>query len=180
MRLELRWLIAHVKASSRVHMLKSVEWSPYDRMASTLIGYSDTSGMGMGIWFLGEYASFQCPLPTEGLQDLIFFYEVLTVDAAFCLGEQYECDRIPIYSDNTNTIDMFSSLRAQLTYNSILIAWVDFTLSTSITTKVYYMPGTQNVDHLSCFQNQEALCFTPNLRINTFQTPQDAMGATKK
>ena len=182
MRLELRWLIAHVKASSGVHMLKSVEWSPYDRMASTLIGYSDASGMGMGIWFPGEYAGYQCPLPTEGPQDLIFFYEALAVYAAFHLGEQYECDRIAIYSDNTNTVDMFSSLRAQPTYNSILMAWVDFTLSTSITTKVYFVPGTQNViaDHLSRFQNREALHLASNLRINTFQPPQDAMGATKK
>ena len=172
----------HVKASSGVHMLKSIEWSPYDRMALTLIGYTDASGVGMGIWFPGEYAGFQCPLPTEGPQDLIFFYEALAVYTAFRLGEQYECDWIAIYSDNTNTVDMFSSLRAQPTYNSILMAWVDFTLSTSITTKVYFMPGTQNViaDHLSCFQNQEVLRLAPNRRINTFQPPQDAMGATKK
>ena len=77
---------------------------------------------------------------------------------------------------------MYSSLRAQPTYNSILMSWVDFTLSTSITTKVYFVPSTQNViaDHLSCFQNQDALWLAPNLCIQKFQPPQDAMGAAKK
>ena len=182
MRYKLQWLIAHMQTSDRVHMLKSVEWTPYDRMASTLIGYSDASGVGMGIWFPGEYASFQCPLPTEGPRDLIFFYEVLAVYTAFHLGKEYACDRIAIYSDNTNTVDMFSSLCTQPTYNHILMAWVDFTLSTSITTKVYFVPGTQNViaDHLSRYQNHEALRLAPKLRINSFQPPQNAMGAAKK
>ena len=182
MRHELQWLIAHVQTSDGVHMLKSVKWSPYDRMASTLIGYSDALGMGMGIWFPGKYASFQCPLPTEGPRDLIFFYKVLAVYAAFCLGKEYACDWITIYSDNTNTVDMFSSLCTQPTYNRILMAWVDFTLSTSITMRVYFIPGTQNiiVGHLSHFQNHEALRLASKLCINSFQPPQDAMGAAKK
>ena len=52
----------------------------------------------------------------------------------------------------------------------------------SITMKVYFVPGTQNIiaDHLSRFQNNEALHLTPKLHINSFQPPQDAMGAAKK
>ena len=163
-------------------MRKSVEWSPYDRMATTLIGYTDASGVGMGIWFPGEFAGFQCSLPTEGPQGLIFFYKALAVYSAFRLGATYGCDRIAIYSDNTNTVDMFGSLRAQPTYNSILICTVDFAVSMAITTKVYFVPGTQNViaDHLSRFQNAEALRLAPRLHIQTFQPPQDAMGAAKK
>ena len=79
MRRELLWFIDHVKSSNGIHMLKSVEWSPYDRMASTLIAYLDASGVGMGIWFPGEYAGFQCPLPAEGPKNLIFFYEALAI-----------------------------------------------------------------------------------------------------
>jgi hypothetical protein len=136
----------------------------------------------MGIWFLGEFTGFQCSLPTEGPQDLIFFYEPLTVCSAFHLGASYGCDWMAIYCDNTNTVDMFASLHAQLTYNSILICSVDFTLNSSIATKVYYIPGTQNViaDHLSRFQNAEALCLVPHLHIQNFKPPQDAMGAAKK
>ena len=60
MRWELLWFIHHVEISNGIHMLQSVEWSPYDRMATMLIGYADASGSGMGIWFLGEYTSYQC------------------------------------------------------------------------------------------------------------------------
>jgi hypothetical protein len=41
MRCELLWFIDHVKCSTGIHMLKSAEWSPYNRMATTLIGYLD-------------------------------------------------------------------------------------------------------------------------------------------
>ena len=134
MRRELLWFIDHVKISNGIHMLKSVEWSPYDRMASTLIGYLDASGVGMGIWFLGEYAGFQCPLPAEGPKNLIFFYEALAICSAFYLGTKYGCDQIAVYSDSTNTVDMYSSLRVKRVYNSILLCAVDFTINTSITT----------------------------------------------
>ena len=182
MRRELEWFSQCVWASDGIHMLKSVKWSPYDWMAMTLIGFTNTSGVSMGIWFLGKFASFQCSLPTEGPQGLIFFYEALAVYSTFHLGASYGCDRIAIYCDNTNTVDMCRSLRAQLTYNSILISSVDFTLSTSIATKVYFVPGTQNViaDHLSRFQNAKALRLAPRLHIQTFKPPQDAMGAAKK
>jgi hypothetical protein len=119
MRRELLWFIDYVKRST--DMLKSVEWSPYDKMATTLIGYSEVSGVGMGIWFPGEHAGFQCPLSSDGPKDLIFFYEALAICSAFHLGTKYACDHIAIYSDNTNAVDMFSSLRAKRVYNSIYL-----------------------------------------------------------
>jgi hypothetical protein len=182
MRRELLWFIDHVARSDGVHMLKSVEWSPYDRMASTLIGFSDASGVGMGIWFPGEYAGFQCPLPADGPKDLIFFYEALAICSAFHLGTRYGCDRVAVYSDNTNAVDMFSSLRAKPTYNSILLSFVDIAFNTSISGKVYFVPGSQNIvaDALSRFLNAKALQLAPKLQIQLFEPPQDAMGAAKK
>src|ERR1700676_924803 len=98
MRCELLWFINHISNSDGAHMLKSVEWSPYDRMASTLVVYSDASGIGMGIWFPGEYTGFQCSLPPKGPKDLIFFYKALAVCSAFHLGPEYACDHIAVYS----------------------------------------------------------------------------------
>ena len=163
-------------------MLKSVEWSPYDRMASTLVVYSDASGIGMGIWFPGKYTGFQCPLPLKGPKDLIFFYKALVICSTFHLGAKYACDHIAVYLDNTNTVDMFASLCAKPLYNPILISTIDLTTNCSIATKVYYMPGKQNIiaDCLSQFQNARALLLAPNLCIRTFQPPQDAMRAFKK
>jgi hypothetical protein len=136
----------------------------------------------MGIWFPGEYAGYQSPLPPNGPRDLIFFYEALAVCSAFHIGAKFGCDRIAIYTDNTNTVDMFSSLRAKPVYNSILIAAVDFAVNTSISTKVYYVPGNQNIiaDYLSRFQNAKALQLAPNMRIRPFQPPRDALGVAEK
>jgi hypothetical protein len=182
MRWELLWFIRHVGISSGIHMLQSVEWSPYDRMATTLIGYADALGSGMGIWFPGKYAGYQCLLPPDGPQDLIFFYEALAVCSAFYLGAGYGCDRVAIYSDNTNTVDMFSSLHAKPVYNSILVAAVDLAVEKSISTKVYYVPGKQNViaDYLSRFQNAKALQLAPHMHIRLFQPPRDALGVLQK
>jgi hypothetical protein len=182
MRRELQWFIHHVEISDGIHMLKSVEWSPYDRMATTLIGYADASGSGMGIWFPGEYAGYQSHLPSEGPQDLIFFYEALAICSAFFLGAEFGCDRIAIYSDSTNAVDMFSSLSAKPIYNTILIAAVDLAVDRALSTKVYYVPGKQNViaDYLSRFQNAKALQLAPNMRIHSFQPPRDALGVAKK
>jgi hypothetical protein len=66
MRQELLWFIHHVKISNGIHMLKSIEWSPYNRMATTLIGYADALGSGMGIWIRGKYIGYQCHLPSDG------------------------------------------------------------------------------------------------------------------
>jgi hypothetical protein len=182
MRRELLWFVHHVELSSGIHMLKSVEWSPYDKMATTLVGYTDASDVGMGIWFPGEYAGYQCPLPPDGPKDLIFFYEALAVCSAFYLAPKYGCDRVAIYSDNTNTVDMFGSLRAKPIYNSILMAAINFSVTNSITTKVYYVSGKQNIiaDYLSRFLNAKALQLAPKMVIHVFQPPRDALGAAKK
>jgi hypothetical protein len=182
MRQELLWFIHFVKVSNGIHMLKSVEWSPYDRMASTLIGYADTSGSSMGIWFSGKYTGYQCVLPPEGRQDLIFYYEVLAVCSAFYLGLNYACNHIAIYSDDTNTVDMSSSLWAKPVYNSILVAAVDFAVECSISTKVYYVLGKQNIiaNFLSRFQNVKALQLALNMHIQLFQPPWNVLGVVKK
>ena len=182
MRCELLWFINHISNSDGAHMLKSVEWSPYDRMASTLVVYSDASGIGMGIWFPGEYTGFQCSLPLKGPKDLIFFYKALAICSTFHLGAEYACDHIAVYSDNTNTVDMFASLCAKPTYNPILISTIDLAINHSIATRVYYVPGKQNIiaNCLSCFQNTRALLLALKLCICIFQPPQDVMGAFKK
>jgi hypothetical protein len=77
---------------------------------------------------------------------------------------------------------MFASLQAKPVYNAILIAAIDFTINTSIATKVYFVPSSQNViaDYLSRFLNSKALLLAPNLCIQAFQPPQEALGAAKK
>jgi hypothetical protein len=163
-------------------MLQSVEWYPQDRQADTLIGFSDASSVGMGIWFPGEYAGYQSSLPINGPKDLIFYYEALAICSAIHLAAQHGVRRVAIYSDNTNSVDMFSSLRARPEYNRILRSTIDVAILHELEFKVYYVPGPENViaDHLSRFRNHLAVQLAPRLVISPFQPPQDALGAPKK
>jgi hypothetical protein len=64
MRHELTWFVEWVRESDGIHFLTSSEWSPHDFVhPATQVAYVDASGVGIGIWFLGENAGFQCPLP---------------------------------------------------------------------------------------------------------------------
>ena len=155
---------------------------PKDNQASTLIGFADASSLGMGIWFPGEYAGFQAPLPPDGPKDLIFYYEALAICLAIHLGVKYGTKWIAIYSDNTNSVDMFSSLCAKPEYNKILMSAIDIANDHSIDFKVYYIPSVDNIiaDPLSCFRNALALLLAPKLVIKPFQPPQDALGVSKK
>jgi hypothetical protein len=126
-------------------MLKSVEWFPQYNQASMLIGFADASALGMGIWFPGEYAGFQAPLPPDGPKDLIFYYEALAICSAIHLGIKYGTKQIAIYSDNTNSVDMFSSLCAKPGYNKILMSAIDAAFEHDIDFKVYYIPGVASL-----------------------------------
>jgi hypothetical protein len=130
----------------------------------------------------GQYTGFQAPLPPDGPKDLIFYYEALAICSAIHLGIKYGMKHIAIYSDNTNSVDMFSSLRAKPEYNKILISTIDIANDHSIDFKVYYIPGVDNIiaNPLSHFRNALALLLAPKLVIKPFQPPQDALGASKK
>ena len=77
---------------------------------------------------------------------------------------------------------MFASLHGKLVYNSILMASVDLSIDTSITIKVYYVSGKQNIvaDYLSRFLNAKALQLVPNLIIQDFQPSRNTLGAIQK
>src|ERR1700738_955012 len=97
-----------------------------------------------------------CP---QTVQSTLFFYEALAVCSTFVFTPIYKCALVAIYLENTNMVDMFGSLRAKSIYNLILMTAMDLSVNNSITTKVYYMSGHQNVvtDCLLLFLNARPL-----------------------
>ena len=98
----------------------------------------------MGIWFLGKYTSFQCPLPTEGPWDLIFFYEALgPLLSTQHFGWPWAQNMAAIgwRSTVTRSTQSTCSCLCVLNWlsNYILMSSVDFTLSMLIATKVYFV-----------------------------------------
>ena len=81
-----------------------------------------------------------------------------------------------------NTFDIFGSLSALPSYNSILISTVDVLLRTNIDLHVVHIPGTQNVvaNTSSQYHNELATKLVNGLTICTFQPPQNVLGAVKK
>ena len=90
--------------------------------------------------------------------------------------------RILIYTDNTNTVDIFYTLYALPAYNFVLRLAVDILLDTNHQLQVQYVPSSQNgvADFISCHQFSCALTLCPNLHISSFEPPHLPLGAIKK
>ena len=104
--------------------------------------------------------------------------------------------RFLIYTDNLNTVDLFSSLSALPSYNVLLREAVDLLVDGSHDLRVLHVPGIVNsvADALSRADFDRALTLEPELTIHHFepyhrvkrgdvfqlQPPRDQMGAVKK
>jgi hypothetical protein len=76
-----------------------------------------------------------------------------------------------IHTDNRNTVDIFTSLRALPDYNSILRTSVDLLYAGNHDLRVLHIPGVQNevADALSRRDYTRAWCLRPDLEISEFE-----------
>ena len=83
-----------------------------------------------------------------------------------------------VYNDNTNTVNIFHSLRALPPYNDLLKFTISLLIKHNISLRVVHIPGVNNViaDSLSRFDNAKALAACPGIHISSFQPPRMAMG----
>ena len=83
-----------------------------------------------------------------------------------------------VYTDSTNTVDMFNTLRALPTHNSLLISSINARSRSSLDVRVCHVPGEQNViaDAISRHNFQLATQLVPDLAIYPFTPPRDALG----
>ena len=135
---------------------------------------------GLGFFCQDSCEGFQCGTPGDPPKNTIFFFEVLAVvsvvDAATCLPSIPA--RLLVYSDNTNTVDIFHSLRALPAYNELLKFTISLLIKFNISLRVVHVPGEDNgvADVLSRFDNPRALHASPGLSISAFQPPRAALG----
>ena len=83
-----------------------------------------------------------------------------------------------IFSDNTNTVDIFHSLRSLPPYNELLKFVISLLVKHNISLRVSHIPGTENriADALSRFENAKAITMCPDLTISPFQPPHVSLG----
>ena len=113
------WAVGILRSSSGVHLLKSVYWG-IDK--ATLTVFCDACPKGMGFWYPEFNIGFYSPTPHYEHPDLIFYFEALCVHSALFDAHRRtgskEVGRFVIYTDNSNTVDIFSSLRALPPYKN--------------------------------------------------------------
>ncbi|THH13733.1 hypothetical protein EW146_g6528 [Bondarzewia mesenterica] len=138
---ELEWLASHIKRDDRTFFLDSVAWGVDD---ADIIIYGDASLLGL-----------------EKVRNRIFFYEALTVVCALQWATTLipRPSRIIIFSDNSNTVDLFDTLRAKPVYNSLLRFTIDLLIHTGVDLRVLHIPGEMNsvADALSRGDHQRAI-----------------------
>lgn len=182
---ELGWVAHRVESSTGVHLLKSVEWDPRHAGSGTISVFTDASALGMGFYVPSLKLAFQCQLPPTGTSEHIFFFEALAVCSVFYIITTF-LDRPPhrlvIYSDNTNTVNIFNSLRAIAPYNQVLISAMNVVLDHHIDFQVLHVRGVDNpiADAISRFKNDLAVSLCPSLVIRPFEPPCDALGVSSK
>lgn len=183
---ELNWMAAHIDRLPGVLLVRSLDWDP-DTAEEVITFYTDASSLGLAYWSPDSEFGFQSRLPTDLPSETIFFAEALAVCSAIhsLLSGSYTPRpprRVAVYTDNTNSVDIFNSLRASPPYNSILMSAVDVLLQLHIDLRVFHVSGADNqvADALSRFNNDAARRFAPGLIIASFTPPRDALGASTK
>ncbi|KAF8989658.1 hypothetical protein BDZ89DRAFT_974667 [Hymenopellis radicata] len=186
---ELLWFVDHVQASSGMLFFANLDWNPYTEANLTI--YCDASLTGMGFWIPELNLGFSCPVEGDSLRDRIFFWEALCVLAAL---EWYEKSnlaffasplspaRLTIFTDNSNTVNIFNTLRARPEYNDILLASVDIRVRSNIDIRVLHVSHDDNVvaDALSRDYFDVLHVLTPDIKMESFKPPRLTLGAEQK
>jgi len=162
------WALHTLALILPVHLLDSLSWAPTD--ATTTI-YCDACPTGMGFWIPSCNQGYVASPPLEAPK-LIFYLEELCVLSAL----QWACQhgppqgRIVLYTDNLNSVDIFSSLRCQPAFNWMLKASVTLRLSIKALLRVLHVPGEQNevADALSRDDFDHARSLSPGIQIGHF------------
>src|SRR5271168_3780726 len=174
---DLSWFVSHVQRSDGVYLFEDVDW---DVQNANVTAYSDACMSGLGFFFEQSKNGYQCVVPQNPLQGTIFYFEALAVVSVIDAITRLPSipTRVLIFSDNSNTVDIFYSLRSLPPYNGLLKFTVSILLKHNISLRVVRVPGVDNIvaDSLSRFENSKAIAACPGLSISTFQPPRVPMG----
>lgn len=169
---DLTWALTHLEKSDGVHLFKSLSWDP---SSADVVIYCDACPEGMGFWYPAFHEGYYAPTPVNVPTDVIFYFESLCVLSALhhVQSKVPRGSKILIYTDNSNTVDIFRTLRCLPPYNHLLKSAVDVLIANDFSLRVLHVPGEQNViaDALSRVQFSVILGRQPNIKLFTFNPP---------
>lgn len=174
----MNYLGHHIAQSTGVHLLENLHWDP--SLANITI-YCDACLSGMGFYVPHLHLGFCASTVDSGDEEFIFFHEALCVLSALAWVDQTyrEPQRLILYTDNSNSVDIFNTLSASPRLNPILISACNISLSSFHDFKVLFIPGYQNTiaDALSRFEIDKAHYIDRQLQIHLFQPPRVTLGS---
>ena len=191
---ELSWIADRVQQARGVFFFGAEPWNIPDLAPAHPdheLVYTDASALGMGIWLPWHCQGFFCERPSDAPVGIIFYFEALAVCIGLHQAIAYRsqhgfpaANRIGVYSDNSNTVDIFNSLKALPDYSRILRSAVDLSLCTDahVQFRVEHIAGKENTiaDALSRCRFDLVRSLIPAVQINICQPPQSALGAVGK
>lgn len=166
---DLSWLAQHIKLSTSVFLLKLIAWDP----ATCDLEIIDASLSSIGMWSPTIHVTYHAPILSSQASTRIFFHEAFMVCCAICwaanLAHSFPTPihQVVIYTDNSNTINIFISLKVHGVFNVMLKFTVDILLTYDFDLQVIYLAGSDNMvaDLLShqCLDNLFVL--KPDLHV---------------
>jgi hypothetical protein len=175
---ELLWFADRATSLPPVHVMLSNAW---DTTAANLVLYTDACLQGLAFWCPSLLRGFQYPSNDPSI-DCIFFWEALAIVSAlhWALTSSFPPPRcVLIYTDNSNSVDLFTTLRARPLYNPLLLTTADLLTTFGADLRVLHVPGHLNsvADALSRFHNANTQSLAPGLHITPFIPPRLTLGA---
>ena len=174
---DLCWFHSYVLRSDGIYLFEDVNWN---NEQADLTVYSDACMSSLAFFIENFLAGYQCSVPLNPPKDSIFYFEALAVVCAVDTATKLDTvpSRLLIFSDNTNTVDIFHSLSSLPAYNDLLKFTVSLLIKHNISLRVVHIPGVDNIiaDSLSRFKNEIAISACPGITISTFEPPRITMG----
>ena len=176
---DLTWLTTRIRSSTGVFMLDSIAWRSSE---AHVVIYTDACPLGLGFWSPQLDSGCYSDVASTAVTLPIFFHEASAVACALHWVSQFglmDVHRVVIYSDNTNTVDIFHSLKARGPYNELLKFAVDLLMTGDLDLRVIHIAGVDNTvaDALSRRHFDVVHRIQPTLAITLYEPPAAIAGA---
>lgn len=125
------WFLKHFKATQGLFLFQSIAWSLSE---ADVTFYADTSFSGIGLWSLELHLGYYAQITNRAVDSKIFYYKAYAIVCAIHWASSHSpaLKHVAIFSDNTNTVDIFNSMRAHADFNNLLKYAIDLLMTCDI------------------------------------------------
>jgi len=135
----------------------------------------------MGFWLPETNSGYYSATPVD-TPPLIYYVEALCVLAAIthCCSIMSPGQKLLVYTDNMNVVDIFSSLRCRPEFNNILKDAISTRVNADVDMRVLHVAGDMNgiADAISRADFNRARTLAPNISFHDFSAPSPFGKAT--